>query len=511
MSDIRKWPCILFWVLLAALYSYWAWTPQLNDFGGDSAVYLLTAQHWSLFGDTNPAAAQFASATSFPPLYPLLLAVFSAGRAWLLAHQITAFCAVVALFVLWRYLRFAEFPLVDSLIAVAIVALIPGFYFQALYIRSEFLFLLFVSICLYSVSRLERESKLVFIVAASLAATAACLTRSVGLAMVAALVVYVFLRRRKREWIVVLVLAIVPVWAWMKFGQPTGGGYLASWTERLGIIGSPNVTEVLVLQFAALVDGYQQNFAGQGSTNDAAVLLFSFACFMAWVFRLRKGQLDALYLGAYFAILLAWPFPGERVRFVLPAVPILVVQLLLALHSFKPNHASKGSMLAARVAMAVLAVTILPTLILTVQRHFEPMPIELEGFRQSPEWYGAGSHDGRLTDIFLFRRLQAGFEELRIHVPSQECVYSIKPSLVGLFAQRNSYRTPLPNSSLGLHLDPNAVVCRYVHISPLKSPTFPEPFYPIGRWADGMDLIHVTRLIESDSNSGVATMLTKIR
>ena len=159
----------------------------------------------------------------------------------------------------------------------------------------------------------------------------------------------------------------------------------------------------------------------------------------------------------------------------------------------------------------VLAIAILPNLALTTERHFEQMPEELEGFRQTPEWYGAGSRDGRLTDIFLLQRLQAGFEELRPFVPLQDCVYSIKPSLVGLFAHRNSRRPPLPQSTLGLHLDPAAVECRYVHISPLKSPTFAEPYYPMGKWAEGMDIIHVTRLIESQPKSGVATILAKIR
>ena len=180
MNDLRKWPCVIFWLLLIALYSYWTWTSQLNDFGGDSAVYLLTAQHWSFFGETNPAASQFAAATSFPPLYPLLLAVFAAGNAWLLAHQVTALCGVGSLFVLWRCLRVAEVPLVDSLVAIALLALVPGFYLQALYIHSEFLFLLFNSICLYAVSRLERETRVSFIVIASLSAAAAYLTRSIG-------------------------------------------------------------------------------------------------------------------------------------------------------------------------------------------------------------------------------------------------------------------------------------------------------------------------------------------
>lgn len=511
MYDIKKWPCILFWGAMFALYSFWTWTHQLNDFGGDSAVYLLTAQHWSFFGQTNVAAAQFASATSFPPLYPILLTVFSAGDAWLRAHLVTAFCGVAALFVLWRCLRIVEIPLVDSLVSVALIALVPGFYSQALYIHSEFLFLLFISICLYAVSRLEREGKVSFIVLASLSATAAYLTRNVGLSMVAALVVYVLLCRPKREWLIVLVLAVVPMLAWMQFGQPPGGGYLASWNERLGIVGSPSVTTILAEQFAALVDGYQQNFAGAGSTNIVAVALFSFGCIVAWIFRLWQRKLDALFLGAYFAILLVWPFPAERVRFILPVVPIIVVQLLLSIYAWKLPQVRRGSVIALRFAIAVLAIMILPSFVLTVQRHAEPMPPELEAYRQSPEWYGTGSRDERLAAISQYRRLQVGFEEVAANVPSQDCVYSIKPSLVSLFARRNSYRSPLPNSSLGKVLDPTAVQCRYVHMLPFASPTFSEPLYPLASWVGGMDIIHVTRLVESDGNSGVVGLLGKIK
>lgn len=508
MKDMNKWLCMLFWVLLCALYSYWAWTPQLNDFGGDSAVYLLTAQHWSFFSNTNPAAAQFASTTIYPPVYPLLLALFSAGQSWLIAHQITAFCGVASLFMLWCCLRVEGLRTVDSLVAVLVLALIPGFYMQAQYIHSEFLFLLFVSICLYAGFRLEHEGKTVFVVVASLAAAGAFLTRTVGLSLVAALVVYVLLHRPRKEWAIVLVLAVAPVLAWMQFGQPPGGGYLAAWSERLGIVGSPSAALILKSQFAALVDGYQQNMVGSDSTNTTVVFLVALACFVAWLGRLWKGKLDALFLGAYFALLLVWPFPAERVRLFLPAVPIVVMQLLLALRVWK---SPRGSTIAMRLVMVVLAIVILPSLVLTAKRHLEPLPGELEVFRHSPEWNGIGSREARLKAVVQSWRLQAGFEELQTQVRPQDCVYSIKPSLVGLFAQRNSYRSPLPNSSLGKTLDPKFVQCHFVHMLPFSSPTFSEPFYPLTRWADGLEVVHITRLVTSDESSPAVGVLGKIR
>lgn len=511
MNDIRKWPCIIFWVLLYALYADWTWSYQLNDLGGDSAVYLLTAQHWSPFGITNPAAAQFASATSFPPLYPLLLALFAGGHSWLIAHQLTTMCGIASLFFLWRCLRVSGFPFSDSLIAVAVIALIPGFYLQALFIHSEFLFLLFVSICLYSVLLLEKSGGVGLVVLASLAAAGACLTRSVGASLVVALFVYVLMHRPKREWWIVLLLAIVPVISWMQFWQPAGGGYLTTWNERLGLVGSPSVTEVLATQLAALIDAFQQNFAGQGSSNTVGVFLILVACAVTWIGRLWQRKLDALFIGAYFAILLAWPFPAERVRLLLPAVPVLIVYTLLALHQLRLVRSGWASNIAARAVLVVLAITIFPALALTAQRHLEHMPEEMEAFRQSPEWYGAGSQEARLTAIFQYQRRLAAYEELRANVPPEACIYSIKPSLVGLFAGRNSYRLPLPDSRLGKVLDPNATQCRYVHMVPFVSPTYSEPFYPLARWKDGIEVIHATRYVASDEASTLVGVLAKIR
>ena len=511
MNNIEKWSAAVFWLFLCALYSFWAWTPQLNDFGGDSAIYLLTAQHWSFFGGTNPAAGQFAASTTYPPLYPLLLALFSAGRAWLLAHQITALCGVAALFVFWRCLRVAGLPFIDSLIAIALIALVPGVYLQALFIHSEFLFLLFVSICLYAVFRLEQKGSVNLVALASLAAAGAFLTRTVGLSLVVALGVYLLLHRTRRELVIYLVLAVAPVWAWMQFGQSVGGGYLATWTERLGIVGSPTIASMLASQSAALIDGFRENIVGQRPTNIVAFLLLSAGCIVAWVLRLSQGKLDALFLGAYFAILLAWPFPAERVRFILPAVPIAIVQLFLALHAWTTARFPKGGNIGTRLAIILLGVTIAPSLILTAERFMEPMPSEMEGYRRSAQWYGWGDREARLTAIYQYRRLQTGFEELRDYVARDECVYSIKPSLVGLFAERNSYRSPLPNSSLGKQLDASRVQCRYVHMLAFSSPTFPDGFYPLATWADRMDIIHATHLIESDQTSTALVLLGKIR
>ena len=61
--------------LLGAAVLWWGASTILADFGGDNAVYWLTANFWSPWGGHVAAAEQFAHGTIYPPLYPLVLAV----------------------------------------------------------------------------------------------------------------------------------------------------------------------------------------------------------------------------------------------------------------------------------------------------------------------------------------------------------------------------------------------------------------------------------------------------
>ena len=251
--------------------------------------------------------------------------------------------------------------------------------------------------------------------------------------------------------------------------------------------------------------------AGLGAGLSLGILIFSFACVATLILRMWQRKLDALFLVGYFAILLVWPFPAERIRFVLPAIPFFVVQMLLALHEFKLGDGGRHSSTAMRVALVVLAITVMPSFVLAAQRQFEPMPQEMEGHRQSPEWHGVGSREARLVAVFQYRRLHASFEQLRLLVPITDCVYSIKPSLVGLFAQRVSYRFPLPNTTLGKNLDAKAAQCRYVHMVAFSSPTYSEPFYPLSRWHDHIDILNATHFIDGDESSTVLGLLGKLK
>ena len=47
----------------------------LAAFGGDNAIYFLTANYFSPYAEPLAVAGHIAASSSFPPLYPLLLAL----------------------------------------------------------------------------------------------------------------------------------------------------------------------------------------------------------------------------------------------------------------------------------------------------------------------------------------------------------------------------------------------------------------------------------------------------
>jgi hypothetical protein len=86
----------LAFLVLAVAYLIWGWSSVLGDFGGDNAVYLLTAQYLSPYAPASDLAAQFARGSAFPPLFPLLLALTGGGESLLTAHIVTVSCLLVA-------------------------------------------------------------------------------------------------------------------------------------------------------------------------------------------------------------------------------------------------------------------------------------------------------------------------------------------------------------------------------------------------------------------------------
>ena len=207
------------------------------------------------------------------------------------------------------------------------------------------------------------------------------------------------------------------------------------------------------------------------------------ACLSGCLWRLRRLHFDALYAVLYATLLLIWPFPAEAERLLYVITPVLLAQGLMLLRGIGAGLRQPSlpplALLATAAFLATAAILLLPALLLNVQRYRLPVPGGLTLLRHTAEWYG----DDRLDAVPAALVTVINLDELRLIGPRLapgECIFSIKPSIVTLYAQRASY-VPPPIGSGEAEFGQGMQRCRYAYAMALVSPTFPQPFYPLGR------------------------------
>jgi hypothetical protein len=177
-----RWPIAWLIAGLAALYLPWTWSDQLASLGGDSAVYVLSAEHYAPYLPPDTLAADIARHALFPPLYALLLAATGGAADLHVAHAVTTLCLLAAVAAFFATLVAMGVPRAIGLVTVALFALLPGTLEQALQLKSEIPYLALTLAGLAALARASaRANARDYWVATALLA-AALLTRSAGVA-----------------------------------------------------------------------------------------------------------------------------------------------------------------------------------------------------------------------------------------------------------------------------------------------------------------------------------------
>ncbi len=486
---------------VAAGYSYLAWTPILNDFGGDSAVYLHMAAYYSPFMPADGVAAYFARQSQYPPVYPLLLAFTGGAGNLLVAHQATAACLVAAIAAFFFWLR-REGISTGLAVAYALgVALLPGVSIQAMYLLSEAPFLFFCALSLCAMAGMSREQTWGWVLTGSLAAAGAYLTRTVGIAVVLVWLGLLLLHRPGR-WRIAAAACLLPILIWTALAPREGAGYFAIFQAKLaGGVGG--YLEGLLRQCTSILGAWPVNLSGSRGHGVGSSIL-GLAAAYAWFRRLLAGKPDALLVGVYLGIIMLWPFPAESTRLLMPMVPILLGELML--------HAKEARFVPPKLArfyppsvLVILAVTVLPQQAIVLQRFGEPLAPELADYRRTFYWFDAQSQGERVAQLTGRQRIDQSLQELGALVPAGECIYSIKPALVGHYAQRISVATPLDKAA------PAGIKCRYVHMLPLATPTYSSSLYPFNEWRDRLEVVKTFTLVPNDDSSPLIGVLARIK
>jgi len=439
-------------ILLAATAALFAfdWHRGLAGLGDDSVSYLLQARLYD--GSATPAMRAWAgTATHFPPLFPLVLALLGASHDLLRAHLVVAATAAAALVAIFA---FAARTTLDRRTAGALVAaflLTPSAWISTLGILSDPQYLLLSFVALAMAARPGRDRSLARTLTFGAVLAAAALTRSAAAALVAAYALHVAIRVARREtpartaWLPLAMVAAAVV-AWTALRVPLVG-------ENYGLV-LRNVRAWIARDPAGFVEAIARQLAGgwiASFTADPAVAPPVRAFYLALgavsavgaVRAAARNRLDGWYVLAYLAMLALWLFPQEIMRRLLyPVVPLALLHAGEALfaagrRALAPPRAWMAVGLPGVLALLLTA----PALVTTAQRATDRTPplagstLDLAGM---PPYYTSIAYTYARIDAGRHLAVLAGLERIGERTPPGARILWVRPDYVALLANRAS-------------------------------------------------------------------------
>lgn len=513
-------PYWLFWLLLGvllALFPAFAWQDHTAGFLTDDGTYLLLADYFSPYAIHNQAVAQFImDQARFPPAFPILIALAGGGSANMpVAHLVTALCFIASAIMLYVWARRVLDSRELAAACLAVYALLPKTLVYTLEIWSEYLYLTLVLAALLLLERSTAAPRRAreLLGAAALCVGLAVLTRTIGVALFGALLVFLYSRRVPRKALYLLIAAALPLaWELVKSVNGYGGGYGEDLTGYLSVAGLQRLLlEDLPRNAALLLGSWQRHF---GVTPDAAWLARGTALALLALAGLgaarRARHPDVHYAALYLTIVLVWPYPAHNTRFLYPLMPLALVYVFAGLGGVVPaaraagRHGARdesgshtagidvtpnpdtgaGAPPSARLfeprrashwrAVALLGMLLLvyPNALFVVGRFHEipPGPVP-EDYRHTRQWLRGDDLASNVREADRKAAVLRLLSRLGEHFAPRECVYSAHPVLTMLYSARISIIIPA-----------NARIdklwgCRYLVAFNLR--TVYEPLYPL--------------------------------
>ena len=490
--------------MTAVFYYMWSWSNVLAHFGGDNATYILTAKYFSPFSQQSTVSEFFAVNSQYPPLYPLLLGLSGSGESLLIAHIVTTTFLLLALLVIYKWILLIEFNKLHALIIIFIIAICPGTYIQALSLHSENLYLLFSISAIFFVSCYENNNNNKWLWFATIFIACASLTRSAGISLVISFIIYLVIKREKQRYLLSLI-AIIPMIVWSYFNTQDGNSYLSA----LSGFYSTDFINTLHLQITNqstfLLDAWFATFT-YGIFGKLILSILAGICFLALNYRLYKKKLDGIYILVYLLMIIVWPYPAESMRLLFPIIPLLLVQTSILLQHSKiltyKNKYSVGNI----VMAAILLIIIFPNLLLTINRFNTTIDEFLIPYKHTYVWY-TPDYSSAIDGVKLNHVIISSITEAREYVPTDQCVYSIKPSVIGLYMERISRTVPDQNiNDADFKNILNQSNCQYIYLMSIQSPSYEKPLYPLERIIDDMNILKIHYLDEQKKENPIAIL-----
>ena len=461
------------------------WQPGLSSLYDDSVFYLMMAQALSPFGEASAAVREAAPFDTYPPFLSLVVALGGGAFDWRIAHAIVAVAFGASVFLLGRLARSVTDSPAMGLACALVYACMPGVWLNVKGILSEFPFMALAFGALL-VHRGAREEPFGWhrALALALLLAAALLTRTIGIALVAGIAVHEAARwlrardtRRLARVACALALPIAAETLWLLLRPSGGQDAYAEYGARMAH-GAANqgfgwVAEIVRGNASAIVDAWLNAlliFWGDWwRPGFLLAIALGAAGIAAVAWRALRWEADALYCVAFVAILIAWPFPGQMFRLVLPIVPLVMMHALwswqrVALR-IMPETGARRAPWGAILPLA-LCVPAVAFYITGRARAPDDSPApwrraDIAEFYRVPS--GPAAAANAAAQVAVFRDL----ERIGATTPPEARVLWYAPAYVALLAGRRGVRLERPADTAGLAAQARAARATHVYLASL--------------------------------------------
>lgn len=382
----RTGACIAALLALHALLAWAVRVPSLTT-GNDDAWYLSLARALRGFSYVELPIVGTPPHAMYPPLYPALLALLGATGPDRLGVAIVANIALSVAVLALAAILAGRISWALAAALTLVCAANPQLLDIASSVRSEPLFAVATLSVLVLLSWRALDGRTA---ALAIAATiVGALTRTIGVALVAAVLLHWALERRARTVTALAIAALLTVGPWMLWtsrapGQHAGRSYVADATFVYpdSTADTPSPTAMHTARDAArdtaaaapppslarlIVDRVRHNVpryltreiptalalatVPRTRVDNVAWLLIVVATSVAGMLALRRPlRIVVLYLGAYLGVLAVWPYVVTR--YLAPLLPLLVLAMLVGARAIGARVAgARGE----RVALWVMA------------------------------------------------------------------------------------------------------------------------------------------------------------
>lgn len=463
-----------------------SWQGEVVGLVADDAVYLTLADYFSPYSSILRHGAAFVAQHGvFPPGFPLVLALSGASSQHVYyAHVVSTAIILGAYVCCARWLFLAGQKWLVTLSVVALLFLLPRAMLLHVDLLSEPLYLLLSMLALIKYETLGEQRDLRGVCLVAVCCAGAALTRSAGLALLVAFFVWQLVGAgRNRSWIPLLI-AVGPVlgWAILKpIVYTQNRSYIADVLNNYSRFDPVALFGAVRQDFAYLWTGWRQYFdVSLNSSSLPAAILLPLAALPAFVQRLKRLRLDALYFAIYAGMVLLWPYPDHTSRLLYPLMPLVFFYVITSMGSLRESRwrAAFGTL--------IFGVTLLaagPSTLRIIAKVFSNDAAVLGSFARTQAWLGSPSSLATIEEnVWILRQLTTGFASSTRFIPERECVYATHHEMFMYYGRR--YARPIAATDVSSKQLVNTPACRYLLVNWTSSQPYFRPGFPIADLPD---------------------------